>query len=87
MMNRITRLTEDQYNRFVKTRKLGANLREVLGIPKTKKVHIGDTLCMIGQQSETKDVFECMHGAKKVLYVVSEPIDEMMAACYSIYLC
>lgn len=48
MMNRITRLTEDQYNRFVKTRKLGANLREVLGIPKTKKVHIGDTLCMIG---------------------------------------
>lgn len=35
-MNKITRLTEDQYNKLVKTKKLGINLRELLGIPKTK---------------------------------------------------
>ena len=86
-MNKITRLTEDQYNKLVKTKKLGINLRKLLGIPKTKKVYIGDTLCMLGQQSETKDVFECIHSGKRVLYVVCEPLDEIMAACYSIYFC
>ena len=76
------------YNRIVKGGKLGASLRELLGIPKTKKVEIGDTMCMIGQPSETKDVFKlkCKTG-KEAFYVVINPVDDKMALCYSIHLC
>lgn len=85
IMNKVTVLSDDQYNRIEKDGSLGRDIRELLGIPKTKKVNIGDTVCMIGKPSNTKDVFKYTQNNRDIFYVVINPIDEIMAMCYSIY--
>lgn len=85
IMNKVTVLSDDQYNRIVKDGSLGRDIRELLGISKTKKVNIGDTVCMIGKPSNTKDVFKYTQNNRDIFYVVINPIDEIMAMCYSIY--
>lgn len=84
-MNKIATLTDDMYNKITKDGKLGAALRELLGIPKTKKMGIGSTMCMIGHPSNIKDVFKCTQKGREIFYVVINPIDDKMAFCYSIY--
>ena len=84
-MDKVALLSDDQYNRIVKDGSLGQDIRELLGIPKTKKVNIGDTVCMIGEVSTTKDVFKYTQNNRDVFYVVINPIDEISAMCYSIY--
>ncbi len=86
-MNKVTSLTDDMYNRISQDGTVEASLRELLGIPKTKKMRIGDTMCMIGQPSEPKDVFKCVQNGKEVFYVVINPVDNKMAFCYSVYPC
>lgn len=86
-MNKVTNLTDDMYNRIAKDGKLGASLREVLGIPKTKKMGIGDTMVRIGQVSKVKDVFKYVQNGREIFYVVINAIDEQMAFCYCIYPC
>lgn len=86
-MNKVTNLTDDMYNRIAKDGKLGTALRELLGIPKTKKMGIGDTMCMVGQPSKVKDVFKYVQNGREVFYVVINAIDEQMAFCYCIYPC
>lgn len=84
-MNKIAALTDEQYNRL-RAGKLGKELRELLTIPLTKKMRIGDTVCMIGQTSQAKDVFKSVQGnGREVFYIVVEPLDDIMAMCYSIY--
>ena len=85
IMNKVTVLSDDQYNRIEKDGILGRDIRELLGIPKTKKVNIGNTVCMIGKPSNTKDVFKYTQNNRDIFYVVINPIDEIMAMCYSIY--
>ena len=86
-MKKITNLTDDMYNRISKDGKLDSSLRELLGIPKTKKMCVGDSLCIIGQLSETKDVFKFENDNTKMFYVVINPLNEEMAFCYTIYPC
>lgn len=86
-MNKVTKLTDDMYNRIAKDGKLGTALRELLGIPKTKKMRIGDTTCTVGQPSEVKDVFKYVQNGREVFYVVINPMDDKMAFCYVIYPC
>ena len=86
-MSKVTSLTDDMYNRIAKDGKLGASLRELLGIPKTKKMGIGDTMCMVGQPSKVKDVFKYVQNGREIFYVVINPMDDKMAFCYSIYPC
>lgn len=86
-MNKVTTLTDDLYNRVTKDGKLGSALRELLNIPKTKKMGIGDTMVRIGKVSDIKDVFKCDWNGREMFYIVINPIDEEMAFCYSIYPC
>lgn len=86
-MRKIGSLTEDTYNKIEKDGTLDVSIREVLGIPETKKVRIGDTMCMIGQSSKEKDIFKFVQNGREVTYVVISPLDEMMAFCYSIFPC
>lgn len=86
-MNKIGTLTDDMYNRIAKDKKLGTELREFLGIPKTKKMGIGDTMCMVGEPSNIKDVFKYTQNGREVFYVVIKPMDDKLAFCYSIYPC
>ena len=86
-MNKIATLTDDMYNKITKDGKLGAALRELLEIPKTKKMGIGSTMCMIGQPSNIKDVFKYTQNGREVYYVVVNPIADKIALCYSIYSC
>lgn len=85
IMNKVATLTDDQYNRIAKDGRLGRDIRELLNIPKTKKVGIGDTVCIVGQPSKTKDVFKYTQNNRNVFYVVINPIDDTRAMCYSIY--
>lgn len=84
-MSKITTLTDDMYNRIEKGGMLGTPLRELLGIPKTKKMSIGDTMCFVGQPSQAKDVFRYELNGSEVFYVVINPIDDKMAFCYCIH--
>ena len=84
-MNKVAVLSDDQYNRIAKDGRLGRDIRELLGIPKTKKVNIGDTVCVVGQPSNTKDVFKYTQNNRNVFYVVINSMDDKMAMCYSIY--
>lgn len=86
-MSKMTNLTDEMYNKIAKDGKLGTSLREHLGIPKTKKMRIGDTMCMLGQPSKPKDVFKCVQNGREIFYVVINPMDEKMAFCYVIYPC
>jgi hypothetical protein len=84
-MNKIAALTDEQYNRL-RAGKLGKELRELLKIPLTKKMRIGDTVCMVGQTSQAKDVFRSVQSnGREVFYIVVEPLNDIMAMCYSIY--
>ena len=85
IMNKVATLSDDQYNRIAKDGRLGKDIRELLNIPKTKKVSIGDTVCVIGQLSNTKDVFKYTQNSRNVFYIVINPMDDKMAMCYSIY--
>lgn len=85
IMKKVAVLSDDQYNRIAKDGRLGKDIRELLNIPKTKKVCIGDTVCVIGQPSNTKDVFKYTQNNRNVFYVVINPMDDKMAMCYSIY--
>lgn len=85
IMNKVATLSDVQYNRIAKDGRLGKDIRELLNIPKTKKVSIGDTVCVIGQPSNTKDVFKYTQNNRNVFYVVINPMDDKMAMCYSIY--
>ena len=84
-MEKVATLNDDQYNRIAKDGKLGKDIRETLGIPKTKKVNIGDTVCKIGELSKTKEVFKYIQNKKTVFYIIISPINEELAMCYSIY--
>ena len=86
-MNKVASLTDDMYNRIAKDGKLGTSLRELLGIPKTKKMGIGDSMCMIGRPSEIKDVFKYVQNGREIFYIVINPLDDKMAFCYVIYPC
>lgn len=48
IMDKVTTLSDDQYNKIAKGSRLGKDIREALGIPETKKVNIGDTVCTVG---------------------------------------
>ncbi len=85
IMNKIAVLSDEQYKGIIKDGSLGQDIRELLGIPKTKKVNIGDTVCVVGQPSNTKDVFKYTHNNKDTFYVVISPIDETTAMCYSLW--
>lgn len=87
VINKIANLTDDMYNRIAKDGKLEVSLRELLGIPRTKRMMIGDTMCMLGKPSKVKDVFKYVQNDREVFYVVINPIDDKMAFCYSIYPC
>ena len=84
-MDKIATLSDDMYNKIAKDGRLGNALREYLGIPKTKRMRIGDTLCLVGQPSNIKDVFKYIQNGREVFYVVINPIDDKRAFCYSIY--
>ena len=86
-MNKVTTLSVDMYNRIAKDGKLGTALRELLGIPKTKKMNIGDTMCMVGRPSKMMDVFKYVQNGREIFYVVINPLDDKMAFCYVIYPC
>lgn len=86
-MKKIANLTDGMYNRISKDGELDSSLRELLGISKTKKMRIGDSLCTIGQLSKTKDVFKIENDNREMFYVVINPLNEEMAFCYTIYPC
>lgn len=86
-MNKIGTLPDDMYNRITKDGKLDAALRDFLGIPQTNKMRIGDTMCMVGQPSNTKDVFKYTQNGKNIYYIVINPVDDKRAFCYSIHPC
>nr|DAJ60442.1 MAG TPA: hypothetical protein [Caudoviricetes sp.] len=85
IMDKVTTLSDKQYNRIVKGGRLGSDIRELLDILKTKKVNIGDTVCTVGQPSNTKDVFKYTWNNRNIFYVVINPMGDKMAMCYSIY--
>lgn len=84
-MNKIATLSDDMYNRIAKDGRLGNKLRELLGIPKTKKIEIGDTMVRIGRPTNVKDVFKYVQNGREIFYVVINPIDEELSFCYSLY--
>lgn len=84
-MEKITNLSDDTYNKFVKSGKLGTELRELLNIPKTKKMGIGTTVVLLGKSSKEKDVFKCTYNSQERIYIVVSALDEQRAYCYSIY--
>lgn len=77
-------LDTDTYNRIAKDGKLG-KLKEVLGIKRNEKYQIGDTMVKIDKISSTGDVFKYEQNGREIFYVVINPLDEVMAFCYSIY--
>ena len=85
IMDKVTTLSDDQYNKIAKGSRLGKDIREALGIPEAKKVNIGDTVCIVGQPSNTKDVFKYTWNNRNIFYVVINPMGDKMAMCYSIY--
>lgn len=86
-MNKVATLDSDTYSRIAKDGKLGAALREKLGIPKNKKMGIGDTMIRIGKFTNVGDVFKYIQNKREIFYVVINPINEELAFCYSIYPC
>lgn len=84
-VEKITTLTDEQYNRISKSGSLGREVRKVLSIPQNKSVSVGDTVVNIRESSKEKDVFKCTYDSSEVFYIVIEPMDEQMALCYSIY--
>lgn len=85
IMNKVATLSDNQYSRITKGDKLEKDIRELLGIPKTQKVYIGDTVCTICQISNKKDVFKYTWNNRDIFYVVINPMGDKMAMCYSIY--
>lgn len=86
-MNKVANLTDNMYCRIVKDGKLETELRNLLGISKTKRMKIGDTIVSIGEPSKIKDVFKYVDNRREIFYVVQKPINEHMAFCYCIYPC
>lgn len=85
-VRKIGTLTEETYNKLHKNGRLGSALRELLNIPATKKMKIGDSLCVVGQNSKQKEVYSFKQENGKILYaIVIRPIDEERAFCYTIY--
>lgn len=75
------------FSKITKDGKIDSTFRELLGIPETKKMRIGTTMCMLEQPSNIKDLFRCTQNGRDIYYVVINPIDDIMAFCYSIYPC
>lgn len=84
IMNKVATLSHDQYIGIAKGN-LGRDIREILGISETKEIHIGDTVCAVGQPSKARDVFKYTQNNINIFYIVIAPIDDKMAMCYSIY--
>lgn len=84
-MKKITTLTDEQYSRIKNRISLGKEIRQILNIPQTRKIGIGDTLCMIGQPTKEKEVFKYIQNGREIFYVIIEPLDSVTAMCYSLY--
>lgn len=83
-MKKIATLSDDMYSHLGMTNYIDDELRNLLGIPKNKKIMVGDAIVYIGTHSSVKDVFVYERGNTKVFYVVMNPMDEETAFCYYI---
>ena len=84
-MDKVATLNKEQYEKIKKQGVLGTEVRVLLGIPRNRKVRIGDSMVHIGTKSEERDVFKYVHnGTREVFYIVISPEDEMDAFCLCI---
>ena len=83
---KIATLTDETYQKIHKNGRLGSSLRELLNIPPTKKMKIGDSVCIVGQPSKPKELYSFEQKNGQLLYaIVIKPLDKERAFCYTIY--
>lgn len=83
-MEKILTLTQEQFERFKKSKQKVKMAKELLKIPGKEKIGIGDTAVKISN-SKPLEVYKNNWKDRDYYYIVIEPMDEEAAFSYSIY--
>jgi len=84
IMEKVMQLNETQFRLFAKNGKT-KEIKSILGIPEKEKYAIGDSMVKVNKVTLPNDVLKATWQGKDRYYVVINPIDEVMAFCYSVY--
>ena len=83
-MEKIKILTQEQFDKFEKSKEQEKVAKELLGLPSSAKIGVGDTAVTINN-SKPLDVYKNYWKGKDTYYIVISTIDEETAMAYSIY--
>lgn len=62
-----------------------AEIKKLIGIDTEQKYGIGDSVVRVNMPTKQNDVLKCEWNGRTFYYVVINPIDGIMAFCYTLY--